>query len=571
MELTPELQHAFDEELAYLKSFNDTYLQETLDFYLEEPDSPLKSVIQAIAMLAARTQVSSRQQISLLHQRLLGQLVSYLSSPVPAMGLVKIVVENLVEPTLIPAGSELVFNSSNGAEARFQCLYDTPLQPVRLANIGLLKQDRERCQLVVRLEAIHAFPGPVRQLKLCLYGQGNFLTATRLHHLLKTHCQHITASFDDGKALPVDATYDIHHSSPARQSLHPLVRERQYFQLPSQQSFIEVTAGQSPIQWKNCHLSFQLDSAWPENLLINSQLLQLFVVPVENRQAEQTDPIFHRGMQTRYSIRPPINQPDLRLASVRGVYQLRDGEHLPLFSSLVEGERGAYEIVYPQQVSATRFDQAHGLLLNMPEAFDEPAKVVLDGYWHNPGFSTAVNDRIRIYPADVEINGVSWEALNLGGRKFVPFKPPSITLSEQLLELAALKNKPVLSLPELLFLLDALSTVWQGEFRVLKPLIQGLEVKHQSSGKRVDLSRSNDLPTLYYIIHFAEFDPPLQPLVETFLAHVGNILMYWVSRHRIEVIASLPLDSNRDERTRRILDRHSAEYSVVEAEHSHAN
>jgi hypothetical protein len=536
MELTPELQNAYDEELAFLKDTNDTYLQDTLDFHLEEEGSSVKSVIQAVALLSARTQVSAKRHISLLHQRLIRQIVSYLVSPVPAMGLVQVGVTNLIEPATIPAGTNLIFTNQQEQEAQFKCLFDTPLLPIRLVNLGLVKSVGSGCELVMQLEALNQYPGQLDALKVCVFAHGNYLSAVRLKTLLADHCVQIQAVFDHDSPVDVDIDYELHDVSPTRKALHPLIRERQFFQMPHQNAYIQLHCDHSPNDWRRCNVVFRLDCDWPDSLLVGQDLFKLFVVPVENRQAAQAETIFFEGTKTDHTVQPPDNFPNLRLASVKGVYHLVDGEHIPLYSAMISDESDTYEIVYPQ-ITNTQTDQAPHLLINMPRAFDEPVKVLLDGSWHNPSFSRATNDHIQVFPAELDINGATWEPVGMSGKKFVPFTPPAALLSNQLLELAALKNKPIMSLPELLFVINSLSTVWKGDFKVLQPLIKKLEVKRRTRNKRVDMTALNDKPVLFYILGFREFDESLLPLLTEFIKHLEAILGYWISHHRINVIA----------------------------------
>lgn len=535
-----ELQNTIDKEIAYLKSFNQQYLDESLDFYLADKESNIKPIIEAIALLSARTQINGRQQIDLLHQRLTKQFMSYIVAPMPAMGLVQVNVDNLIEPTTIPAGTALTLNTYDDREAQFNCLFDTPLQAIALRNIGIANKLGEKSKLVVQLEALNDFPGVLTTLQLCLYGQGNYQTSAYLKNLLETDCLTIEGQFNNGATLTyhIEASENQHTTS---NNIHPITQERQFFQLPHTQSFITLRAeNDPPKQWQSCQLSFTLNGTWPSHLLIDTDLIKLFVVPIENRRAAQTDPIFYKGTQNQYRILPSSITPDMELCSIKGVYQIKDGEHVPLQSSVLVDEKNTYEISYPQ-TGVDNGRQYPLLVLNMPEAFDTPVKIITDAYWHEPKFSKALTQSIRIYPADLEITGVQWQLLNTATQKFTPYTPPTPLTSSQLLELSALKNKPILTLQELLFITHALSTVWKGEFKVIKPFIHQLEVKHEYQKQRrhaTDITETIEKPTLRYILSFTDFDPQLIPLVETFLHHLENILGYWISHYRIHVVAS---------------------------------
>lgn len=563
-----ELQNTIDKEIAYLKSFNNQYLDESLDFYLADKESNIKPIIEAIALLSARTQINGRQQIDLLHQRLTKQFMSYLVSPMPAMGLVKMDVETLIEPTTLPAGTALILNTYDGREAQFKCLFNTPLQAIALRNIGIANKLGENSKLVVQLEAFNDFPGKLQQLQLCLYGQGNYQTSAHLKNLLKNDCLNIEGQFNNGATIAYQIEASDSQHTTSNNNIHPITKERQFFQLPHTHSFITLRTEQdAPKQWKSCQLIFTLNRTWPASLLLDNDLIKLFVVPIENRRAAQTDPIFYKGTQNQYRILPPSILSEMELCSMRGVYQIKDGEHVPLQSSVLVDEKNTYEISYPQ-AGVENGRQYPLLVLNMPEAFDTPVKIITDAYWHEPQFSKALTQTLRIHPADLEITGVEWQLLNTSAQKFTPYTPPTPLTSSQLLELSALKNKPILTLQELLFITHALSTVWKGEFKVIKPLIHKLDVKHEYKKQRIQPSNTAlsattsaiEKPRLRYILSFIDFDPQLIPLVEEFLHHLENILGYWISHYRIHVVASYANSFS---------DQHDKQTSVADATEAH--
>jgi type VI secretion system protein ImpG len=536
MEIRPELQNALDKELAYLKSFNNDYLDESLDFYLQDTELQIKPIIEAIALFSARTQISGKQQIDLLHQRLIKQLMAYLVTPIPAMGLVKIKVDQLIEPTTVPAGTVLLVSTYDEQEAQFKTLHDTHLQAIRLSNTGVANKPGEYSKLVLQLDALNDYPGQIDKLQLCLYGQGNYQSSINLKELLKTHCLNTELRFNNGTTIPCTIDFSQPKNATQGDVIHPVTQERQFFQLPHKNSFITLhTKEDAPKNWKSCQLVFSLNCMWPGYLLVDNELIQLFVTPVENRVEAQADPFFYNGTQNQHRIIAPSIMHKMQICSVRGVYQIKEGEHIPLSSSVLVDDENTYEISYPHE----GLDNGHQyplLLLNMPEAFDTPVKIMTDAYWHDPEFSKAVNKSLRVHPADFEITGIQWNFLNINGKKFVPFYPPTALTSTQLLELAALKNKPMLTLEEILFITHALSTVWKEEFKELKGYIENLGVAHEYRTERFDPSKAAEKPLLRYTITFADFDPQLNPLAEELLKHIEQTLQYWISHHEIRLV-----------------------------------
>lgn len=536
MEIKPELQNILDTELAYLKSFNNSYLDESLDFYLQDTELQIKPIIEAIALFSARTQMSGKQQIDLLHQRLIKQLMAYLVTPMPAMGLVKIKVDQLIEPATVPAGTVLLINTYDNQEAQFKTLHDTHLQAIRLSNTGVANKPGEYSKLVLQIDALNDYPGKIEKLRLCLYGQGNYQSSINLKELLKVHCANTELRFDNGTTIPCNIDFADPQNAVQSDTIHPITEERQFFQLPHKDSFITVLTKQdAPKKWKSCQLIFSLNCMWPSYLLVDNELVQLFAIPVENRVSAQADPFFYNGTQNQHRIIAPSIMPKMQICSVRGVYQIKDGEHIPLSSSVLVDDDNTYEISYPHE-GLDNGRQYPLLLLNMPEAFETPVKIMTDAYWHDPEFSKATNKSLRVHPADFEITGIQWNFLNINGKKFTPFHPPAALTSTQLLELAALKNKPMLTLEELLFIAHALSTVWKAEFKDLQGYIERLDVTHEYKTERFDPANTAEKPLLRYTLTFADFDPQLNPLAEELLKHLQKILQYWVAHHEIRLV-----------------------------------
>lgn len=563
MEIRPELQNALDKELAYLKSFNHDYLDDSLDLYLQDTELQIKPIIEAIALFSARTQISGKQQIDLLHQRLVRQLMNYLVAPMPAMGLVKIKVDQLIEPVTVPAGTVLTISTYDEQEAQFNTLHDTHLQAIVLSNTGVANKPGEYSKLVLQLEAVNDYPGKIDALQLCLYGQGNYQSSVNLKELLKNHCLKTELRFNNDVVIPCHIDFSEPKDSALGYTIHPLTQERQFFQLPHKNSFITLHAEQEPPkEWKSCQVVFSFNCMWPSYLLVDNELVQLFTIPVENRVSSQADPFFYNGTQNQHRIIAPSIMPKMQICSVKGVYQIKDGEHIPLGSSVLVDDENTYEISYPHE-GLDNGRQYPLLLLNMPEAFDTPVKIMTDAYWHDPDFSKSMNKSLRVYPADFEITGIQWKLLNINGKKFIPFHPPVALTATQLLELAALKNKPLLTLEEVLFITHALSTVWKEEFKELKGYIEHLDIAHEYRAERFDPSKAApENPLLRYSITFADFDPQLNPLAEELLKHMQRILQYWISHHEIRLVGQYAnkIAEKRDEGAR-IDDAREPEYA----------
>ena len=207
-----------------------------------------------------------------------------------------------------------------------------------------------------------------------------------------------------------------------------------------------------------------------------------------------------------------------------GVYNVLEKKTSPIRAGILSGGSGSYEIE-PSPDSA--INRRHWLMLNFPEAFQNPHTVTVDALWLQPWFSETIDQRLDIDFYTRNVIGLKWEML---GEILTHADNEFQEKQDNLLHLITLKNKQELNIDDLISILSILGSIQKGHFKQAFSLLTDLTVEKAPANQR-----SGGLLKLVYWLHFKEFDPSFLLLVETFVTHVGWILDAWISDAMIEV------------------------------------
>ena len=168
------------------------------------------------------------------------------------------------------------------------------------------------------------------------------------------------------------------------------------------------------------------------------------------------------------------------------------------------------------------------LILHFPEAFRNPQTIAIEGLWLQPSFSGTITQRLQVLPYSRNIAGMEWELLSgLVPHGETKFKDEM----DDFLHLLTLKNKSILSIDDLTVMLQTLGSIQQGNFHRILDLLTDVRVEEAPASK----NEMTCMLKLVYYLRFREVDPNMEPLVETFIDHVGQILDAWISEATVEV------------------------------------
>ena len=207
-----------------------------------------------------------------------------------------------------------------------------------------------------------------------------------------------------------------------------------------------------------------------------------------------------------------------------GVYNVLEKKTSPIKAGILSGGTGSYEI---ESSPDNAINRRHWLMLNFPEAFQNPHTVTVDALWLQPWFSETIDQRLTIDLYARNVVGLKWEML---GEILTHADNEFQEKQDNFLHLITLKNKPELNIDDLISMLNILGSIQKGHFKQAFSLLTDLTVEKAPANQR-----SGGLLKLVYWLHFKEFDPSFLPLVDTFVTHVGRILDAWISDAMVDV------------------------------------
>jgi len=241
-------------------------------------------------------------------------------------------------------------------------------------------------------------------------------------------------------------------------------------------------------------------------------------------------PVSSDGTRERYAIRHPEPEYKFHLHSVKGVYRVKDNSMVPMRAGILSGGSGSYEIEESVDSAGIR---RNWLALHFPEAFQEAQTIAIDALWLQPWFSEALGERLQAETFGRNIVGLNWELVG----NIVPHAVNTFQAEmEGFLHLLTLRNKSALNLDDLQGMLQTLGSVHQGQYKRAYDLLTEVKVVEAPLNK----SGTPGMVKLVYHLHFRDFDASLMALVETFAAHVKNILDSWISEATVEVKVVVP-------------------------------
>jgi type VI secretion system protein ImpG len=534
-------QTAYFEELETLSTLQAQYQNSRTPLPINQEDPDVKQLIEAMASFMAKARIAGKKQVDQLHLRTFEQLLPYVACAIPSMALVKANTRALVEPVMLPRGTRFSIETADGDSAQYQTLASHQLAPLSLAKLGFSQPEAQgACRMLLVLHCPTGQAGDLARLPVYINVHNQFSQSVALAYFLKNHLVNVDAVFDDTFTLSVPHHLGP-HSEDSRAHLvnetraktantvvtdHPIFKERQFFQLPESENFLHLDLTGAPSSWRTCQLSLTLNTAPPNYLSFSLAAFQLNVIPCINLCQGQADPLAYNGTQSQLPINAPTANSDFSLLQTLGVYSVQGKQQKALRHGIIKGGAGSYEI-HRRQVESPAARCQHWLAVNLPEAFDQPCKLVIDGLWHQPLFSAALWKQLRVFPSTIDLKGVSWGLVKAP----VPQRENVDLNARQLLDLSLLKNKSRLTVSDLIFLCDSLGSVWASNFDAVKTHLKEIDTEYC----RLPDPHGAESYALRYIVTFDKVSADYIPLLDRFLEHLQVLLNAWLPEQRILV------------------------------------
>jgi type VI secretion system protein ImpG len=522
--ISPDGQSIFDEEMTFLANIQSSFLNLHGQAPVEHEDPDVKRLTEAMAAFMAKGRMAGKQQIDQLHRRVFQQLLPYIASPVASMGLLQTNTRYLTEATQIKENTVFSLNSDDDEQAQYRSLCTMPLRPMRIERAGYEPNPSDKyeskSQLLLTIKAHTWVPGPLDHLPLYLTVNNNYTLSLQLRQILKERLMSVYATFDDHSKRLGEFVFGLckpqNHPDKVKTDtgeilatgLHPIEGIRRFFQLPHQENYLNLYFDDAPQKWSRCELVFNLNKSWPKQPTFSAELFKLGVIGIENIVQEQAAAFNYDATQSAHPVRPPATAVDLSMLKCLGVYKGAIKNRDLLRPGILKGGNGAYELHYQRNANPL-------IDLQLVEAFSKPVKISLDALWHQPSFSQHLWKKLSARPLHLDIPGLHCKVFTPP----VPYIPFSDNSPQSLVELSLLKNKDVLSLEEIIFILDNFGSVFQREFKLVKPLLKALNIHHQ----------------INYRFELHDYSAQLFPLIKTFLTKLETLLNLWLPEAGVNV------------------------------------
>ena len=534
------IEKAFLAELEAIEKFRISYTGAFPNVPLAREDPDVRRLIEAMAMFTARTRLAAERNVGQGMVRIFRQHFPFLLSPVPAMTMLKASPSSrYVDVTQIPRNTEVRAGHDPGRDApervyRFRTLAKLRILPIRLDSINLYRPGGRGFRIVLGFASAFPRNDEIGELRLYVNHLNDFLSSLTVLHALKTHLVSASVVFgekvkDDTVGQPCEVSFG---APPATVDElddynHPLELARSFFRLPQQELYLMVHGIRAPRNWERFAVCLDVDEAWPTELRLSAEAFQLHVVPIVNVLKAMANPIECDGTRERWPVKHP--EPSARYVphSVLGVYRMtRDG--LSPMKPAVVGARGdTYEAI----IEGRGERRGAWVSLNLPDAFEEPERVVVDAMWHQPGLGGITASELRVRLADRMVDGVTFAC---AGPLVGHFDSDLEEDREALLQLLSIKNQRFLGLDDLALLLRALGADRQKYFSKVVASIRDLSVRTAPYARRSAGFKYT------YEVTFDDLDSSDVPVVDLFCGKLLEILTAWSTEEIVELVARLP-------------------------------
>ncbi|MFC1706081.1 type VI secretion system baseplate subunit TssF [Planctomycetota bacterium] len=534
MQQSESLYRQFLKEMDALEGFRMAYAGTYADVSLEREDPDVRRLLEAMAFFTARTRMSSLKNLSATRRRLFQQYFPFLLSPLPAMGLLKFLpTGRFAETTMLPRDTEVMVDPGEGQHAIFRTTADLRILPIRLRGAETLLRPKQGSRLLLHFEAAYPRNDDIGVLSLHINHLSNYHTSLATLSRLQTHLERVHICFEErvteeSEGLPSRATFgpaaadNVDGGEP-----HPLETVRSVLRFPERHLYLNVFVPPPPRNWRRFSVCFDLDKKWPKTLMLNEEVFNLFVVPITNLSYLPAQPILCDGTHERYAIRHPNTTLGYSLHSVRGVYQIEKQGVKALRPGIFGGDGDSYEIERAEPKSG---ESRAWLKLNLPEAFATPRKISIEALWIQRWLSEKTAARIALRLRTRVVAGCELELL---GEIRGHLDSRIGNDADALLQVLALRGKPVLTLEDLVFLLDRVAGVPNSPFRGSTEYVLGVRVETLPRPRE----QGGGIKYVYHL-QLREFDEGQRPPMRLVLQQLTRLLNVWISKGIVEVRAS---------------------------------
>lgn len=543
MDTDDPLYREFLDELDALDKFRLAYASIRPEAGLQAEDPDVRRIIEALALFVARGRQASSRSIDQTIRRMFQQHFAYLCDPMPCMTMLEgRPGERLADAAYLPRGTRATAtlrpeeNDREGSDRTVAFCTSLGLRvlPIVLDDLEIFRRPHGGFRMVFRFESGFFRNDEIGELSLFVNHLGDFLASLEVVHSLKHQLQGAGIVFQDivdteSKGQPLEVSFGAPHQQDAEVLGfdHPLQRVRSSFHFPSQDLFVNFRVRDQPRNWESFAIYLDLHEGWPTHLRLSRDTFRLHTVPVANLERAHAEPLEEDGTRDRHRLRNPDVDGRFVYHSLVGAYQIGEEALLPLMPGVIEEADDSFEVETEGGGEKRRaYLQAH-----VPSAFDEPTRLTVDAYWHQPSRCDAEMGTAAVGLADRNVDGASW---GLVGTVALPADNHAVGDRQSLLQLLSIKNQRFLDRNHLVLLMRAVGAGVQSYFDVLVDAVYDVGVESKPYG------RGNRGFKYIYRVVYRNLEQGQLPALDLLSAKMLEILTAWSIEEIVELHVSVP-------------------------------
>ncbi|MEY4577667.1 MAG: hypothetical protein RL701_2370, partial [Pseudomonadota bacterium] len=401
-------------------------------------------------------------------------------------------------------------------------------------SVDMYRRSNKSYRLLIQVEGAFFRNDTIGEINLYLDHLNDVQSSLAIFYQLKRYVTQASVVFDaevddTTRGEPVRVYFGAPRqvASAAESFEHPLQQARAFFRFPQQSLYMNVHVDKQPRNWESFTLCFDLDPRYPPQLRPNPDTFKLHTVPMVNLRTGYADPIANDGLRDHYPIRHPEADSRYVLHSVRGLYKITDKELIALRPGVMGDEPDSYELEWSGQGDKRR---GYATFV-MPQAFEEPVRIAVDGYWHQPDAADDDSVITAVQLAERHVDGLKFE---LSGPVIPALHNAMHDSQAGLLQLLSIKNQRFLERDDVVFVLRALGVLDDPKFAELAFLLSSVSVASKPFAKKAQGFK------YVYSLQFGNLDSSMVPLLDLFCAKLLEVLTAWSTEEVVELTISVP-------------------------------
>ena len=482
-------------------------------------------MIEALAFFGARARLQGTQKILEIHQRLFRQYFPYLVHPVPAFAMLQMKPSiRYPEKVVLTAGSELIFKTENNLRATFQILDDITIFPFTMKAFEFSRRSSEGWQCRIEFASPHISTDEIGSITFYINHLNSFLSSLSISFAMQYSLEKIQVFYDDaklkntkGKDCGITYGYDSENRSVFR---HVIEQIRSMLHFPQQELFLTIEIPPLKKRWDSFTLVFDFNKAWPESYKLNSESFVPYVVPIVNLKKSYAEPIVNDGTRDSFPVIFPEPIHKFELHTVLNVREILPSGTRPITPGLLGiDDEGSYEMDYFKKE----------IILDLPNAFQNPKTVSIEALWTQPWFSNYINDELDLIFTEAQAFGLNTCLLGSIQR----FESTIDLDPNFLIKILSLKNQAHLTLNEILFLMHVMKNLHHSYFDFLPSLIKEVKINETFTSKKMNSA-------IEYEFFLKDLGGQKWELVVLFFKYLHDFLNCWLPTFEIQTKVHLP-------------------------------